>query len=1276
MSEQNVKTILLVEDEVLIAMQEAKQLEKEGYRVIRAHSGEDAVAMVKKASNTIALILMDINLGAGIDGTQAAQEILKENDIPILFLSSHTEPEVVAKTEKITSYGYVVKSSSPTVLFASIKMAFKLHAAHQALRQANEKLEAEIAERKQTEEALRKSEAKFRAVVENSYDGILFGDVNAKISYRSPSYTRINGYTDEERLGHIGFETVHPDDVEKVRQYWAQVVQNPGLPLTTEYQILHKDGSWRWIESTGNNQTNNPDIGKIVVTSRDITDRKRAEAALQENEARYRALISEMFAGFALHQILCDDAGNPIDYVTLEVNKAFETFLNAPRDVVIGKKASEILLQDELNHWLDIFSPVALTGKPTHYEMYSPLNKKHFEGSAYCPEIGKFAVTFTDVTERKQAEETLRASNAKFQAVAESTPAIIVIIQGSSIVYANPYATNLVGYDNDELCALPFLDLIHPHDRQMIASRIEARFREEHVSHRAEIQIITKSGDIKWIDFSGELIAYEGKPAILATAQDVTEKKQDETILEARLRISKYAETHTLDDLLQNALDEICNLIDSPIGFFHFVEPDQHIISLQAWSTRTILEMCSAEGKGHAYDINQAGVWVDCIRQGKPVIHNNYASLPDRKGLPEGHAPIIREMVFPIMREQKMVAIIGVGNKSQDYTEKDVAYASRLADMIWDITGRKRAEDSLIQSEQKYRSIVESSPIPYAFNDDHQNITQVNSAFIKTFGYTLEDIPTLADWWERAYPNPEYRHWVASTWQSRIEEARLKDVEPDPMEVRICCKNGDERIVLVSAKSLLGSFAGIHLVVLYDITDLKRVEDAVKQNEERLRVAMNAVKVAVFNQDLDLRYTWMYEPQVGYATTTVIAKTDSDLFPQQDALKIIRLKQQALEQGNRVHDEVAIHLPEQTLFYDLIVDPIRNEQGKIIGLVGATLDITARKQAEDDIREAGIRYRELIDSITEPFFALDINLCCVHWNMAAEKLLNIPTEQALGRTFTEIFQEESVNKAAEVFQEVMATQEKKVLLHEFLIGETTRIFEITIFPTPQGVSAFLKDTTLQKQIEAALKQSIQEKDTLLQELQHRVKNSLTVAASLMALEEDNLPDEHSRAIFANTQARLHSMSAVYEQLYRSDGLPYIDLRSYIQSLVSGLSQSYIYEIDQVNIETQLDEIHLDLKHTLPLGIILNELITNAIKYAFPDRRMPPGKEKTIQVELRQIEGQMKLCVVDNGVGLTGDTHLNSGMGLELVKMLAQQMDGQFTIEDRDGFTACVTFAMP
>ncbi len=137
------KTILLVEDEVLIALMETQQLESEGYHVIHALSGEEAIERLCVQKEAAGLVLMDIDLGEGMDGTETAREILKTQDLPLVFLSSHMEKEIVERTEKITSYGYVVKNLNITVLDASIKMAFKLFNAHLSIQ--NQKMDMEAA---------------------------------------------------------------------------------------------------------------------------------------------------------------------------------------------------------------------------------------------------------------------------------------------------------------------------------------------------------------------------------------------------------------------------------------------------------------------------------------------------------------------------------------------------------------------------------------------------------------------------------------------------------------------------------------------------------------------------------------------------------------------------------------------------------------------------------------------------------------------------------------------------------------------------------------------------------------------------------------------------------------------------------------------------------------------------------------------------------------------------------------------------------------------------
>ncbi len=175
----------------------------------------------------------------------------------------------------------------------------------------------------------------------------------------------------------------------------------------------------------------------------------------------------------------------------------------------------------------------------------------------------------------------------------------------------------------------------------------------------------------------------------------VSREEWSKDFIQIRLSLIEYAINHTLDELLTQSLDEVGTLLDSPIGFYHFVEPDQKSLSLQQWSTRTLKEFCRTEGKGLHYSVDQAGVWTDCLLQKRAVIHNDYASLPHKKGMPEGHAQVVRELVVPVIRNDKIVAILGVGNKPTDYTQQDLEIVSYFADVTWAIVQQKRADEAL-----------------------------------------------------------------------------------------------------------------------------------------------------------------------------------------------------------------------------------------------------------------------------------------------------------------------------------------------------------------------------------------------------------------------------------------------------------------------------------------------------------------------------------------------------------------------------------------------------
>lgn len=303
------KTILLVEDDVLIAMSEKMSLEKYGYHVISAHSGEEAVNTVKHTPE-IHLVLMDIDLGAGIDGTEAARQLLHIKDLPVVFLSSHMEPDIVEKTEKITSYGYVVKNSSITVLDASMKMAFKLFAATQQIME---------------------NDIKQHAMISNISDVIAIIDTDGIIRYKSPNVAKWFGWHADELVGMNCWQTVHPDDRERIQDVFQTLLEKDHSTATVEYRYHCKDGRYTPIQLTATNLVSNPAIGGVLLNYHDITDRKRAEDALRASEEKFRIAFRTSPDAVNLNRLS--------DGVYLDINEGFTKIMGYPPDDVIGKSS-------------------------------------------------------------------------------------------------------------------------------------------------------------------------------------------------------------------------------------------------------------------------------------------------------------------------------------------------------------------------------------------------------------------------------------------------------------------------------------------------------------------------------------------------------------------------------------------------------------------------------------------------------------------------------------------------------------------------------------------------------------------------------------------------------------------------------------------------------------------------------------------------------------------------------------------------------------------------
>jgi PAS domain S-box-containing protein len=541
MSETEQKTILIVEDELLIARMEQSILESHGYAVRLAPSGIMAIDMVCAQRLPVDLILMDIDLGSGIDGTQTAQEILQTHDIPIVFISSHLEPEIVARTEKITSYGYVVKNAKDVVLLASIKMAFKLHA-------SNKQVAA--------------SARQFQALKRTSMDGFVVIGLDGRILDANDAYVAMTGYDRDTMLKMSIMQMEVTDNAEDFRSHLATLLERGHHRF--ESKIRQTSGQ---IIDVAVSATVVPEHRNLMAFVTDITERKRSESAIRESALLYRAMFSKSNA----IKLLVDPATGAI----VDANAAAAAFYGYPlerlktlniRDINTLPQAT---IQEEMNSAYAetrnyfLFRHRCASGEVRDVEVHSgPIE---INGRILLHSI------VHDVTERKRAEDALQQERTRLASIIEGTNAGTWEwnVQTGETVFNDRWA-ELIGYTLDELKPISidtWGSLTHPDDLQRSAALLELHFKGESEHYECEMRMKHKAGHWVWILDRGRVRQWgaDRKPLMMyGTHQDISERKNAEQVVADALALNRKV------------------IESSPVGIMTFKESGEAIVANSA----------------------------------------------------------------------------------------------------------------------------------------------------------------------------------------------------------------------------------------------------------------------------------------------------------------------------------------------------------------------------------------------------------------------------------------------------------------------------------------------------------------------------------------------------------------------------------------------------------------------------------------------------------------------------------------------------------------------
>ncbi|MBK5966899.1 hypothetical protein CCR95_23220 [Thiocystis minor] len=440
----------------------------------------------------------------------------------------------------------------------------------------------------------------------------------------------------------------------------------------------------------------------------------------------------------------------------------------------------------------------------------------------YDGTIGGIILFTEDITERKLAEEALTRANCHNRALLEaSLDPMVVINPDGRISDVNLAAEQATGYGREQLIGSDSTSYFSDPDLAMEGYRIA--FERGQVRD-LELELIHRDGTTTPVLYNAAVYRDHAGAVeqVFAAARDVTNLKRITDMLKARLRLLDGAASRSLDEVLRASVDEAAALTDSAIGFYHFLEPDQETLVLQTWSTRTTREFCQAEGAGLHYPLSEGGVWADCVRQRRAIIHNDYASLPQRRGLPPGHAEVTRELVVPVFRDERIVAILGVGNKPRDYDETDLKLVTTFADLAWDIVEEKLVHNALWESEARYREIIQvTNEGIWAMNTDHLT-TFVNPRMAALLGYASGEM----------LGRPVEDFMFAEDLEAHGDRMQARHQgQHEQYERRFRRKDDSELWTLVTAVALYDTKQGFDgsFAMLTDITQIKEQQRRLEQ---------------------------------------------------------------------------------------------------------------------------------------------------------------------------------------------------------------------------------------------------------------------------------------------------------------------------------------------------------------------------------------------------------------------------------------------------------------
>jgi PAS domain S-box-containing protein len=647
---------------------------------------------------------------------------------------------------------------------------------------------------------------------------------------------------------------------------------------------------------------------------------------------------------------------------------------------------------------------------------------------------------------------------------------------------------------------------------------------------------------------------------------------------------------------------------------------------------------------------------------------------------------------------------------------------NNITGRVWsftDLTNLKQTKESLRESVAHYKTIFEHSGTATIIVEEDSTISLANSETEKILGYNPLEVMGQKTW--KDFVMPEYHPQMEEYQSLRYSNSTSA---PSNYEFRIIDKYGKIKDIFANICLIPGTKRT--LASILDVTERNQAMAKITESENKYRTLAEAVEDFIFiiNREDNLEYINEYAARKWKLNPSeVLGKPRCKLFP----LKTNELQGKYLQRVFQIQDTVRgenlVTMSPDSMWLDTILIPLKNPDGSVEKVLGVARDMTERKEYElllsrqNEIHKAmGTILTEAIISENEEHLTKTCLSVCEDITQSEfgficeinpyDKFKTLVFSESL----VENFQIEDFDfnpmlknlKINDIWEKLKTTQhpiiynDLSILDLDFLIGDHPFLKNILMAPLLKNgefmgliglgnkesgydfsdskalgsLSTTIVEALLRKRAEEKLKKALNDKEMLVREIHHRTKNNLMIMASLLNLTSADIEDEKAKEIFQQIQTRAKSMALIHEKLYRSDNFKKINFGDYIRQLARDLFNSFLRYPERVELVMELEDLNLDINTAIPLGLILNELLTNSMKYAFPQ-----GKYGTISIKFFKEADKYVMMVDDDGIGLPSelDVQKTDTLGLQLVKNLIGQIEGEIMVNREGGTHITITF---